>query len=178
MPSPPVRTTVGLLIVAIASLIDPEEATAQARIDPSPRSEERQWTGEIVQKAEYYRDMAVMQARFEAEARAEERRLRAEAEREEAERKKDPDRVRFGQGLAKEDADWAAKEADRRARLKARYERLASHPWETAPPDLPLPYPWDRDRDRAVLEAALRHLTDPRNFDEDDPGEPEVAAAP
>jgi hypothetical protein len=107
------------------------------------------WAWMMAQRARHYYGQAEVQARLEATYRAEAQRLRA-----------DPSGF---------DADVFAKsetkEANHHARLKEQYRRLATHPWESAPPDLPLPYPWDRDRDRAVLETALADLMDPKNPD-------------
>ena len=106
------------------------------------------WAAMMGLRIFHYRAQAEIQARLEANHRREEQRVRT---------------VGKGDLGAKEFAEFEAAEADHHCRLKEQYRRLATHPWEDAPPDLPLPYPWDRDRDRAVLEAALADLMDPEN---------------
>ena len=106
------------------------------------------WAARMARRVFHYRAQAVSQARLEAAHRLEEQRLRT---------------VGKGGFGAREFAEYEAAEADHHGRLKQQYQRLATHPWEDAPPGLPLPYPWDRGRDRAVLDAALADLMDPKN---------------
>jgi hypothetical protein len=99
----------------------------------------------MVQKSRHYAAQAAIQARLETPSREEQARLKG---------------VPHGFGYL---AEPGPAESACHAELRRRYERLAAHPWETPPADLPMPFPWDRDRDRQVIEAALDELVDPRN---------------
>jgi hypothetical protein len=99
----------------------------------------------MLKKSRHYAAQAAIQARLEMFCRQEEARLKGEPHD-------------FGYV-----ADLGPEESESHAELRRLYERLASHPWETPPADLPMPFPWDRDRDLQVIEAALDDVTDPRN---------------
>lgn len=105
------------------------------------------WAVMMAQKPIHYWTQAQNHARLEDKHRQEERRYR----------------TLFGDHGLDDIADSEAEEADRHGRLKTQYRRLATHPWEDPPPNLPLPFPWDRDRDRNVLETVLADLMDPGN---------------
>jgi hypothetical protein len=99
----------------------------------------------MIQKSRHYAAQAAIQATLEAGCREEEARLKQEA-------------PGFLDG-----EEFVLHESEDHAALRRTYERLASHPWERPPADLPIPFPWDRNRDREVIEAALEDLMDPRN---------------
>src|SRR5688500_7844698 len=130
--------SIAVLVLTIDGLLGRKHhralAKSQARTEISPPERvEPRWTEEMVRKAEHYREMAAIQAELEASHREEERHW-----------------------LSREDEDTAnseSNEAERHAQLRGIYGRLASHPGEAPPPDLPMTYPWDRERDRDVLEA-------------------------
>jgi hypothetical protein len=103
------------------------------------------WVNGMLQKSRHYAGQAAIQARLVTLCSEDEKRL-------------EPGKDGFGSGESSE-----PQESERHADLQRRYERLAIHPWESPPADLPMPFPWNRDRDRQVIEAALDHLLDPRN---------------
>jgi hypothetical protein len=108
------------------------------------------WVDGMAQKSRHYAAQAAIQARLEAHCREEEARLN------------EPEGESGGPG-GLGDPTGLMPDSEEHAALRRKYERLACHPWERPPADLPMPFPWDRDRDCRVIEAALDDVLDPRN---------------
>jgi hypothetical protein len=108
------------------------------------------WVDAMARKSRHFAAQAAIQARLEERYREEETRLN------------EPEGG-FGGPAGGLGDKGISLDSEEHAALRRTYERLASHPWERPPADLPMPFPWDRDRDCRVIEAALEDVLDPRN---------------